>query len=62
MADEAKTRRKAMVQRLKARRCGKEAEFQKREAGEAELQDADASLTHLEELEFEARGNTNQTQ
>lgn len=55
MADEAKTRRKALAQRLKARRRGKEAELQEREAGEAELLDADAGLTRLEELESDVR-------
>lgn len=53
IADEAMIRRKALFERLKARRRGKEAELERRRAGEAELIDADTDLNRLEESEAE---------
>lgn len=53
MTEEGKSRRKALNDRLKARRRAKEAEVERRGAGERERCDQDAELTRLEELEVE---------
>ena len=55
MAKEGMTRRKALKERLQARRRAKEAELDKSRAGERERCDQDADLTCLEELEAEVR-------
>lgn len=53
MAEEGKVRRKALAERLKAKRRAKEAELERRGAGERERCDQDADHTRLEELETE---------
>lgn len=53
MTEEGKSRRKALNDRLKARRRAKEAEVERRGAGERERCDQDADLARLEELEVE---------
>lgn len=58
MTEEGRVRRKALKERLKAKRRAKETEFEKRGAGERERCDLDAGLTCLEELEAEVRGTT----
>lgn len=55
MVAEGKTRREALQNRLKVRRQGKDAELDRREAGEAERREAHEDLVQLEEFEFEVR-------
>ena len=53
MAEEQRLRIKALKERLRAKRRAKEAELEKRGAGERERCDQDAGMTCLEELETE---------
>lgn len=53
MAEEGRVRRKALGERLKAKRRAKEVELHRRGAGEGERCDQDADMTRLEELETE---------
>lgn len=55
MAEEAKARRRALFERIAARRKGKEAELERRKDGEVERCSVDADLTRLEELESEVQ-------
>lgn len=59
MAEEGRVRRKALKERLKAKRRAKEAELEKKGAGERERCDQDADLTCLEELEAEVKARSN---
>lgn len=60
MAEEGKSRRKALNERLKAKRRAKEAELERRGAGERERCDQDVDLARLEELEVEVCVHNNQ--
>lgn len=53
MAEEGRVRRKALNERLKAKRRAKEAELERHGAGEMERCKQDADLTRLEELQIE---------
>lgn len=53
MEKEGKLRRKALFDRLKAKRRSKEAELERRGAGEGDMRDQDADLSRLEELAAE---------
>lgn len=53
MTEEGRARRKALSERLKAKRRAKEAEIERTGAAERERCDLDADLTVLEELETE---------
>lgn len=53
MAEEGRVRRKALAERLKAKRRAKEAELERHGAGEMERCKQDADLTRLEELQIE---------
>lgn len=53
MAEEGKSKRKALNERLKAKRRAKEIELERMGAGERERCDQDADLTRHEELEVE---------
>lgn len=55
MAEEGRVRRKALDERLKAKRHAKEAELDRRGGGERARCDQDADITRLEELEIEVR-------
>ena len=55
MAEEGRVRRKALKERLNAKRRTKEAELEKKGAGERERCDQNADLNRLEELEAEVR-------
>lgn len=55
MAEEGKLRRKALFERLQAKRRSKEAELARRGAGEREQCDVGADLTRLEELATEVK-------
>lgn len=55
MAEEGRVRRKALTERLKAKRHAKEAELDRRGGGERARCDQDADITRLEELEIEVR-------
>lgn len=53
MAEEGRLRRKALGERLKAKRRAKDAEVERKGAEEGERLNQDADLTRLEELETE---------
>lgn len=53
MAEEGRVRRKALKERLKAKRRAKETELEKKGAGEKERCDQNMNLNRLEELEAE---------
>lgn len=55
MAEAGRVRRKALKERLNAKRRAKEAELDKRGAEEKERCDQDADLTCLEELDAEVK-------
>jgi len=55
MAEEGRVRRKALTERLNAKRRAKEAELDKRGAGEKERCDQNIDLNRLEDLEAEVR-------
>lgn len=55
MANEGKASRRALVERLKAKRRAKETELARQGAGEGELCDQDVDLKRLEELAAEVR-------
>lgn len=59
MAEEARSRRKALKERLKAKRHAKETELERKGGGERERCDQDADLTCLEELEAEVTQQNN---